>query len=175
EVKVTIIHGGAGAINESDIMLAAASSAIIIGFNIRPTAKVKEVAEQEGVEIRFYNVIYHLVNEIRSAMEGMLSPIIREEYLGQAEVKEVFSVPKIGKVAGCSVVDGKLMRNAGIRLLRDGVVMYTGRLSSLKRFKDDVKEVAKGYECGVGLENFNDIKEGDVIEAFQEVEEKATL
>ena len=175
EVKVTIIHGGAGAINESDIMLAAASSAIIIGFNIRPTAKVKEVAEQEGVEIRFYNVIYHLVNEIRSAMEGMLSPIIREEYLGQAEVKEVFSVPKIGKVAGCSVVDGKLMRNAGIRLLRDGVVMYTGRLSSLKRFKDDAKEVAKGYECGVGLENFNDIKEGDVIEAFQEVEEKATL
>ncbi len=175
EVRVTIIHGGAGAINESDIMLAAASSAIIIGFNIRPTAKIKEVAEQEGVEIRFYNVIYHLVNEIRSAMEGMLSPIIREEYLGQAEVKEVFSVPKIGKVAGCSVVDGKLMRNAGIRLLRDGVVMYTGRLSSLKRFKDDVKDVAKGYECGVGLENFNDIKEGDVIEAFQEVEEKATL
>ncbi|WP_457570514.1 translation initiation factor IF-2 [Desulfovulcanus sp.] len=175
EVKINIIHGGTGAISESDIMLASASSAIIIGFNVRPTAKVKEVAEKEKVEIRFYNIIYDLVNEIKDAMAGMLAPIIKEQYLGQAEVRQTFSVPKVGTVAGCVVVDGKLMRNAKIRLLRDGVVIYTGNLSSLKRFKDDVKEVQKGFECGVGLENYNDIKVGDVIEAFEEVEEKAKL
>jgi translation initiation factor IF-2 len=175
EVKINIIHGGTGAISESDIMLASASSAIIIGFNVRPTAKVKEVAEKEKVEIRFYNIIYDLVNDIKDAMAGMLAPIIKEQYLGQAEVRQTFSVPKVGTVAGCVVVDGKLMRNARVRLLRDGVVIYTGSLSSLKRFKDDVKEVQKGFECGVGLENYNDIKVGDIIEAFEEVEEKATL
>jgi translation initiation factor IF-2 len=175
EVRVQIVHAGAGAITESDVMLAAASSAIVIGFNVRPMVKVKEVAESESVEIRFYDIIYNLVNDIRDAMTGMLSPIIRESYLGQAEVRQTFSVPKIGMVAGCAVLDGKLLRNAKIRLLRDGVVIYTGKLSSLKRFKDDVKEVLKGFECGVGLTNFNDIKVGDVIEAFEEVSEKATL
>lgn len=175
EVRVQIIHAGAGAITESDVMLAAASSAIIIGFNVRPMVKVKEVAEAENVEIRFYDIIYDLLNDIRDAMAGMLSPIIRESYLGQAEVRQTFSVPKIGTVAGCAVMDGKLLRNAKIRLLRDGVVIYTGKLSSLKRFKDDAKEVQKGFECGVGLTNFNDIKVGDIVEAFEEVSEKATL
>jgi len=175
EVRVQIVHAGAGAITESDVMLATASSAIIIGFNVRPMAKVKEVAEAESVEIRFYDIIYDLLNDIRDAMAGMLSPIIRESYLGQAEVRQTFSVPKIGTVAGCAVMDGKLLRNVKIRLLRDGVVIYTGKLSSLKRFKDDAKEVQKGFECGVGLANFNDIKVGDIVEAFEEVSEKATL
>lgn len=174
-VKINIIHAGAGAISESDILLASASTAIIIGFNVRPTARVKEVAEREKVEIRFYEIIYNLVNDIKDAMTGMLAPIIREQYLGQAEVIQTFSVPKVGTVAGCMVSDGKLTRNAGVRLLRDGVVIFTGKLNSLKRFKDDVKEVTKGYECGAGLEKYNDIKIGDIIEAFKEVEEKATL
>ena len=175
EVRIEIIHSGTGAITESDILLASASNAIIIGFNVRPTAKVKDVADQEKVEIRFYNIIYKLVAEIKDAMSGMLSPTIKEVYIGQAEVRQTFSVPKVGTVAGCAVVDGKLVRNAMIRLLRDGVVIYTGKLNSLKRFKDDVREVLKGFECGTGLERFNDIKEGDVIEAFEEVEEKRTL
>ncbi|EFL50293.1 translation initiation factor IF-2 [Solidesulfovibrio fructosivorans JJ]] len=175
KVKVEIIHTGAGAITESDILLASASDAIIIGFNVRPTIKVKEMAERESVDIRFYDIIYKLVGEIKDAMSGMLAPVIREQYLGQAEVRDTFSVPKVGTVAGCGVLDGKLTRNAGVRLVRDGVVVYTGKLASLRRFKDDVKEVTKGYECGVGLENFNDIKVGDVIEAFESVEEKATL
>ena len=175
EIKVEVIHGGAGAITESDILLASASQAIIIGFNVRPTVKIKEVAEQEEVEIRFYDIIYKLVNEIKDAMGGMLSPDIKENYLGQAEVRQTFSVPKIGTIAGCMVADGKLTRNAQVRLLRDGVVIYTGTLTSLKRFKDDAKEVAKGYECGVGLERYNDIKEGDFIEAFEEVEVARTL
>ena len=175
EVKVDVVHSGAGAITESDILLASASDAIIIGFNVRPTAKVKEVAEQENVEIRFYDIIYHLMNDVKDAMTGMLAPVISEKYLGQASVRDTFSVPKVGTVAGCHVDDGVLQRNAEVRLLREGVVIYTGKLSSLKRFKDDVKEVAKGYECGAGLENFNDVKVGDIIEAFTKVEEKATL
>nr|HML61747.1 translation initiation factor IF-2 [Solidesulfovibrio sp.] len=175
KVKVNIIHAGAGAITESDVLLASASSAIIIGFNVRPTIKVKEMAERESVDVRFYDIIYKVVSEIKDAMSGMLAPVIREQYLGQAEVRDTFSVPRVGTVAGCGVMDGKLTRNAGVRLLRDGVVVYTGKLASLRRFKDDVKEVTKGYECGVGLENFNDIKIGDVIEAFESVEEKATL
>ncbi|WP_027720976.1 translation initiation factor IF-2 [Maridesulfovibrio zosterae] len=175
EIKVDVIHGGAGAITESDILLASASQAIIIGFNVRPTVKIKEVAEREEVEIRFYDIIYKLVNEIKDAMGGMLSPDIKENYLGQAEVRQTFSVPKVGTIAGCMVVDGKLTRHAKVRLLRDGVVIYTGNLSSLKRFKDDAKEVAKSYECGVGLERYNDLKEGDFIEAFEEVEIARTL
>ncbi len=175
EIKIAIIHGGAGAITESDILLASASNAIIIGFNIRPTAKIKEVAEQEKVDIRFYDIIYKLVDDIKAAMSGMLSPDIKEVYLGQADVQQVFSVPKIGNIAGCMVSDGKLKRNAGIRLLRNGVVIYTGKLSSLKRFKDDAKEVTKGYDCGAGLENFNDVKIGDIIEAFELVEEARTI
>ncbi len=175
KVKINSIHGGIGAITETDVKLAAASSAVIIGFNVRPSAKAKEEAEKEQVDIRFYDVIYHLVNEVKEAMAGMLAPVTREVYLGQAEVREVFTIPKVGTIAGCFVLDGKLLRNAKVRLIRDGVVVYTGQLSSLKRFKDDAKEVTKDYECGVGLEKFNDIKIGDVIEAHDEVQEKATL
>lgn len=175
KVKINIIHGGTGAITESDILLASASNAIILGFNIRPTAKVKEIAEHENVDIRFYDIIYKLVDEIKSAMAGLLAPISREVYLGQAEVRQTFNVPKVGMIAGCNVIDGKITRTAGVRLLRDGVVIYTGKILSLRRFKDDVKEVLKGYECGIGLENFNDIKISDVLEAFETVEEAATL
>ncbi len=174
-VKINIIHASAGAISETDIMLASASSAIVIGFNVRPTSRVKELAERENVEIRFYDIIYNLVNDIKDAMTGMLSPVIKEEYLGQAQVLQTFSVPRVGTVAGCMIMDGKLVRNGKVRLLREGVVIYTGKLSSLKRFKEDVREVTKGYECGVGLENFNDIKIGDIIDAYQEVEEKPAL
>lgn len=175
KVRISVIHSGAGAITETDIMLAAASGAIIIGFNVRPTAKVKEVAEHEGVDIRFYDIIYKLVEEIKSAMVGMLAPVSKEVYLGQAEIRQTFSVPKVGVIAGCMVTDGKMQRNGGIRILRDGVVVYTGKIASLRRMKDDVKEVAKGFECGIGLENFNDIKIGDVLECFELVEEAATL
>jgi len=175
KVRIEIIHGGAGAISESDIMLAAASNAIIIGFNVRPTAKVKEVAEQEQVDIRFYDIIYKLGEEIKAAMAGLLAPVSKEVYLGQAEVRDTFSVPKVGVIAGCMVTDGKLTRTALARLLRDGVVVYTGKIASLKRHKDDAREVVRNLECGVGLENFHDIKIGDVIEAFEMVEEAASL
>ena len=175
KVRIDIIHGGAGAISESDVMLAAASNAIIIGFNVRPTAKVKEVAEQEQVDIRFYDIIYKLVDEIKSAMAGLLAPVSKEVYLGQAEVRQTFSVPKVGLIAGCMVTDGKLTRTANVRLLRDGVVVYTGKIASLKRLKDDAREVVRNLECGVGLDNFHDIKVGDVIEAFEVVEEAASL
>ncbi|MBP3730087.1 MAG: translation initiation factor IF-2 [Mailhella sp.] len=175
KVRIEIIHGGAGAISESDVMLATASNAIIIGFNVRPTAKVKEVAEQEHVDIRFYDIIYKLVDEVKSAMAGLLAPVSKEVYLGQAEVRKTFSLPKIGVIAGCMVVDGKLTRTANVRLLRDGVVVYTGKIASLKRLKDDAREVVRNFECGVGLENFHDIKAGDVIEAFDMVKEAATL
>ena len=175
EVKIQVVHGATGGLTESDILLATASQAIIIGFNVRPTAKVKDMADSEHVEIRFYDIIYKLVGEIKDAMSGMLAPDIQEVYLGQAEVRNIFSVPKVGTVAGCGVVDGKLTRAAKVRLLRDGVVIYTGALNSLRRFKDDAKEVLKGYECGVGLENFNDIKIGDVIEAFETKEVARTI
>ncbi|ATD80039.1 MULTISPECIES: translation initiation factor IF-2 [Desulfovibrio] len=175
KVRINVVHGGTGAITESDILLASASQAIIIGFNVRPTAKIKDVAEHENVDIRFYEIIYKLVDDIKSAMAGLLAPVQREVYLGQAEVRDTFSVPKIGLIAGSYVADGKIARNAGVRLLRDGVVVYTGKISSLKRFKDDAREVVKGNECGVGLENFNDVKIGDIIEAFETVEEAATL
>ena len=175
KVRIEIIHGGAGAISESDIMLAAASNAIIIGFNVRPTAKVKEVAEQEQVDIRFYDIIYKLGEEIKAAMAGLLAPVSKEVYLGQAEVRDTFSVPKVGVIAGCMVTDGKLTRTALARLLRDSVVVYTGKIASLKRHKDDAREVVRNLECGVGLENFHDIKIGDVIEAFEMVEEAASL
>ena len=175
KVRINVVHGGTGAITESDILLASASQAIIIGFNVRPTSKIKDVADHENVDIRFYEIIYKLVDDIKSAMAGMLAPVQREVYLGQAEVRDTFSVPKVGVIAGSYVADGKIARNAGVRLLRDGVVVYTGKISSLKRFKDDSKEVVKGNECGVGLENFNDVKIGDIIEAFETVEEAATL
>ncbi|MBQ9407733.1 MAG: translation initiation factor IF-2 [Desulfovibrio sp.] len=175
KVRINVVHGGTGAISESDILLATASQAIIIGFNVRPTAKIKDVAERENVDIRFYDIIYKLVDDIRSAMTGMLAPVQREVYLGQVEVRETFNVPKVGVIAGAYVADGKITRNAGARLLREGVVVYSGKVASLRRFKDDVKEVVKGNECGVGLENFNDIKIGDIIDAFETVQEAATL
>ena len=175
EIKIKIVHGGAGGITESDILLASASNAIIIGFNVRPDVRVKTIAEQEHVEIRFYDIIYKVTSEVKDAMSGLLKPTIEEEYLGQAEVREVFVVPKIGAVAGSFIIDGKLTRNAQVRLLREGVVVYTGTLASLRRFKDDVKEVAKGYECGIGLERFNDIKVGDSIEGFTTKEVARTI
>jgi translation initiation factor IF-2 len=175
KVRINIIHSGAGAVSESDVLLASTSEAIIIGFNVRPNPKTRDLAEQEKVDIRFYDIIYKLVDEIKGAMEGMLAPVEKEVSLGVAEVRGTFSVPKVGIIAGCMVSSGKITRTAMIRLLRDGVVVYTGRIASLKRFKDDAREVPKGLECGIGIENFNDIKLGDSIEAFEIVEEAATL
>ncbi len=166
-VKLKVIHGSVGAITESDVMLASASNAIIIGFNIRPEPKAAALAEGEGVDMRLYNIIYNAIDEVRAAMEGLLEPTLKEKTLGRAEVRQTFSVPKIGMVAGCYVLDGVITRgSAGVRVLRDNVVVYEGKLGSLRRFKDDVKEVQAGYECGIGVENFNDVKVGDVIEAY---------
>ena len=175
EIKVKVLHEGTGTISESDILLASASEAVIIGFNVRPPVKVKELASKEHVDIRFYDVIYHALDDIKKAMVGLLDPEFKEAVIGSAEVRETFSVPKIGTIAGCYVSDGKVVRNAQVRVLRDGVVIYTGQIGSLKRFKDDAKEVASGYECGIGVENFNDIKVGDIIEAFIMEEIEASL
>ncbi len=172
EVKVCIVHAGVGGITESDVMLASASKAVIIGFNVRPDAQARKAAEKENIEIRLYQVIYALIEDVQKAMEGMLEPERREVSIGRAEVRQVFQVPRVGKVAGCYVREGKITRNAKVRLVRDGVVVYDGGLASLKRFKEDVREVAAGYECGVGLQDFGDIKEGDIIEAY-ELEEVA--
>ncbi|KAB0665800.1 translation initiation factor IF-2 [Oryzomonas japonica] len=166
-VRLNVLHSAVGAITETDVNLAAASNAIIIGFNVRPEVKAQGLAEKEGVDIRLYNIIYDAVEDVKKAMEGLLEPTFKEKYLGRAEVRELFSVPKIGIVTGCHVQDGKMLRNAQVRLLRDNVVIYEGKMSSLRRFKDDVKEVASGYECGIGLENYHDIKVGDLIEAFE--------
>jgi translation initiation factor IF-2 len=170
EIQVNIKHKAVGQISESDILLAAASEAIVIGFQVRPSLSARKLAEKEQIDIRLYSIIYDAINEIKAAMEGMLSPEIKEEITGTAEVIEVFKVTKVGTVAGCIVRDGKISRNSKIRVIRDGIVIYTGNLGSLKRFKDDVKEVKNGYECGLNIENFNDIKVGDHVEAFQEVE-----
>ncbi len=176
EVKVNIIHGGVGGITESDIQLANASEhAIILGFNVRPTGVVKQKAKELGVEIKTYSVIFELIDDIKALLSGLMSPIISEEVTGQAEVREIFVVAKVGTIAGCKVVDGYIARNAGARLIRNGVVVYSSKISSLKRFSDDVKEVRSGFECGIMLENFNDIKVGDVIETFKTVEKQATL
>ncbi|MCA1927180.1 MAG: translation initiation factor IF-2 [Calditerrivibrio sp.] len=175
EVKVKIIHDGVGGINESDVLLALASKAIIIGFNVRPDAKAKTVAERESVDIRLYSVIYQAIEEVQSAIEGMLNPEIKENIIGKVEIRKVFSVPKIGKVAGCYVTEGKIIRNSSVRIIRDNVVVYTGKINSLKRFQDDVREVVAGYECGLGVANYNDIKEGDILEVFEMVEEKRLL
>ena len=172
-VRLNVLHLAVGAITETDVNLAAASNAIIIGFNVRPEVKAQGLAEKEGVDIRLYSIIYDAVEDVRKAMEGLLEPTLKEKYLGRAEIREVFSVPKVGNVAGSYIQDGKMLRNAQVRLLRDNVVVYEGKLSSLRRIKDDVKEVASGYECGIGLENYNDLKIGDIIEAF-EIEKIAT-
>ncbi len=175
QIKVRVLHEGTGTITESDILLASASEAIIIGFNVRPSAKVKELAAKENVDVRAYDVIYNALDDIRKAMVGMLEPTFEEDVIGNAQVRELFHVPKVGTIAGCSVSDGKIQRNAGVRVLRDGVVIYTGKINSLRRFKDDVKEVAAGYECGIGVENFNDVKVGDSLEAFVMLQVEATL
>ncbi len=164
EVRVRTIHGAVGAISESDVMLATASNAIIIGFNVRPAPSASELAAREGIDIRLYRVIYNAIEDMEAAMKGMLDPEYREVILGHAEVRETFKVPGAGIVAGCYVTDGKILRNADARLVRNGIVIYEGKISSLRRFKDDVREVATGYECGISLENFNDIKEEDIIE-----------
>lgn len=175
EVQVNVLHKGVGAISESDVTLAAASDAIIIGFQVRPSAAAKREAEKEGVEIRLYSVIYKAIEEVKDAMEGMLSPEIREEITGTAEVLQTYHISKVGTIAGAIVRDGKVKRTSKVRVIRDGIVIYTGELGSLKRFKDDVKEVISGYDCGLSVQGYNDIREGDIIEAFEEVEVKKTL
>ena len=173
-VRVNVIRSTAGGISESDVLLASASQAILYGFNVRPNAKVRQKAEEEGIEIRLHNIIYKMVEEIETAMKGMLAPEIKEVVTGQAEIRQVIKVSKVGNIAGCYVTDGFIRRNCGIRLLRDSVVVYEGKLGSLKRFQDDAKEVAAGFECGLSIENFNDIKEGDIVEGYimEEVEVK---
>ena len=167
EVKVRLVHQAAGAITESDVQLAMASQAIIVGFNVRPDAKAREVAEREGVDVRLYRVIYEAIDDVRAALSGMLAPEQQEEELGRAEVRALFRVPKVGVVAGCYVVSGSISRNSRARVVRDGVVVYEGKIGSLRRFKEDATKVAEGYECGIGIENFQDVKEGDVIEAYE--------
>ena len=166
EVKVNIVHTGVGAINESDVMLAGTSGSIIIGFNVRPSVAVTGMAERDGIQIRTYNVIYNILDDVENAMKGMLDPEFKEVVLGTVEIRETFKVPNVGIIGGAYVTDGKVVRNESIRLVRDGIVIHEGKISSLKRFKDDAKEVAQGYECGIGIENYNDIKEGDIIECF---------
>jgi translation initiation factor IF-2 len=175
EIQVNIIHKAVGPITESDVLLASASDAIIIGFNVRPTGNARTIADNEEIDIRMYSIIYDAINDLKDAMEGMLSPEIKEEITGTAEIRETFKISKIGTIAGCMVTSGKILRNSGIRLIRDGVVLYTGELSSLKRFKDDVKEVSKGYDCGIQIKNYNDIRELDIVEGFQEVAVKKKL
>jgi translation initiation factor IF-2 len=175
QIQINVIHKGVGQISESDVILAAASDAIIVGFQVRPSQLARKLAEKEGVEIRLYSIIYDAIAEVKSAMEGMLSPEIKEEIVANVEIREIFKITKVGTVAGCMVKEGKIKRNNKIRLIRDGIVIYTGELGSLKRFKDDVKEVAQGYECGLNIHNFNDIKIGDIVEAFEEIEVKQTL
>jgi translation initiation factor IF-2 len=166
EVKVKVIHGGVGAITEGDVTFAAAANAIVIGFNVRPDMNAKRMAEKENVDIQLYRVIYNIIEDVQKAMEGMLDPEFKEVIVGRAEVRAVYKVPKVGNIAGCYLVEGKINRNNEIRLLRDNIVIHEGKIDSLKRFKDDVREVAEGFECGLGIANFNDIKEGDMIEAF---------
>src|SRR5262249_194808 len=166
KVKVRVLHSSGGAITETDVLLAAASNAIIIGFNVRPERKAAELANREKVDIRLHTIIYNVVDEIKRAMQGVLEPVIKETYLGTADVRDTFRIPKVGTIAGCYITDGKVTRNAEVRLLRDNVVIFEGKIASLKRFKEDASEVTRGYECGIGIQNFNDVKVGDTIEAF---------
>ena len=175
QVRVNVIHKAVGAISESDVILADASDAVIIGFQVRPSIDARKIADEQGIEIRLYSVIYDAINDVKDGIEGMLEPIKKEEITGTAEVKQTFKISRIGTIAGCLVRDGKIARGAHCRLIRDGIVIYTGNLASLKRGKEDAKEVASGMECGIGIENFNDIKVGDNIEAFTIIEVKQTL
>jgi len=175
QIQVNVIHKGVGQISETDVMLASASDAIIVGFQVRPLASVRKLAEQEEIDIRTYSIIYDAIDEIKSAMEGMLAPTFEEKVVCTVQIREVFKISKVGTIAGCMVTDGKINRNTKVRVLRDGIVIHTGELESLKRFKDDVKEVLKGYECGLNIANFNEIKEGDIIEGYERVEVKGKL
>ena len=175
EIHINIIHKGVGPITESDVLLASASDAIIIGFNVRPMGTARTIADKEEIDIRTYSIIYDAINDLKDAMEGMLSPEMKEEITGTAEIRETFKISKVGTIAGCMVTDGKIYRSSGIRLIRDGVVIFTGELTSLKRFKDDAKEVSKGYDCGLQIKNYNEIKEGDIIESFREIAVKKKL
>ena len=175
EIQVNIIHKGVGAITESDVLLASASDAIVIGFNVRPMGNARLIAEKEEIDIRSYSIIYDTINDVKDAMEGMLSPEMKEEITGTAEIRETYKISKVGTIAGCMVTSGKIFRNSGIRIIREGVVIFSGNLVSLKRFKDDVKEVAKGYDCGLQINNYNDINEGDIVESFQEIAIKKKL
>jgi translation initiation factor IF-2 len=175
EVQVSIINKGVGAISESDVLLASASDAIIIGFQVRPSQNARKLAEQEQIDVRLYSIIYDAINEVKDAMEGMLAPTLKEEITGNAEVRDVFKITKVGTIAGCMVTDGTIQRNNKVRLVRDGIVVLDGEILALKRFKDDVSEVRQGFECGISLKNYNDIQEGDIIEAYTEKEVKRTL
>jgi translation initiation factor IF-2 len=168
EVKLKLIHSAVGGINASDVLLASSAGGIVVGFNVRPDGGAQSEAKRLGVEIKSYSIVYELMDDMKKALSGMLTPETRETQLGRAEVRNIFTVPKAGTIAGCFVVDGKITRNAQVRLVRDGKIVYTGKLGSLKRFKDDAKEVATGYECGMSIENYNDLKVGDVIEAFSQ-------
>jgi translation initiation factor IF-2 len=174
-VGVKVISNGVGGITESDVTLAKASSAVCIGFNVRPAGKAQQTAEQEGVEIKTYQVIYDAIDDVKKAMVGMLAPVEREKLLGKAQVRQIFNMPKVGSIAGCMVLEGKIARRAPARLVRDAVVIYTGKIGSLKRFKDDAAEVDKGYECGLTIDGYQDLKEGDVIESFEIEQIAATL
>src|SRR5690606_31657663 len=175
EVRVEVIHRGVGAINESDVLLASTAGAIVVGFHVRPSAEARAVAEREEVDIRLYNIIYEAVEEVQAAMEGLLSPEEREVMLGTAEVRQLFKVPRIGTVAGCMVTSGEIQRRGRVRVVRDGVQVYEGELGSLKRFKDDVREVREGFECGLNISNFNDLKVGDIIECYRVAEDARSL
>ncbi|MEE0983827.1 MAG: translation initiation factor IF-2, partial [Bacteroidales bacterium] len=175
EVQVNVIHKSVGQITESDVLLATASNAIIIGFQVRPSMGARKLAEQEQIDIRLYSIIYTAINELKDAIEGMLSPEIQEKIVANLEVRETFKISKVGTIAGCMCIDGKIGRQTNVRIIRDGIVVYTGKLASLKRFKDDVKEVVMGQDCGLNIENFNDIKVGDIIEGYEEIEIKRTL
>ena len=175
EVKVRVLHSAVGGINESDITLAKASNALVIGFNVRANPQAREMARRDNVDIRYYSIIYDVADDLRQALTGMLAPTLKERFLGNAEIREVFNITKVGKVAGCLVTEGMVKRGAKVRLLRDNVVIHEGALGQLKRFKDDVREVREGYECGMSFENYNDIQAGDVIECFEMEEIAATL
>ena len=169
---MNVIHKAVGQISESDVLLAAASNAIIVGFQVRPSASARRLAEKEEIEIRLYSIIYDAINEIKDAIEGMLAPVTKEEITCSVEVMETFKISKVGTIAGCIVREGKLTRNTSIRVIRDGIVVYTGKLGSLKRYKDDVKEVTSGMDCGLNIENYNDIHIGDIVEGYETVEVK---
>ena len=174
EVKINVLHAAVGAVTESDVMLAAASRAVVLGFNVRPDPPARKLAEQEGVDVRLHRIIYEALDDVQALVRGLVAPKVTEVVLGRAEVRRIFHISRVGTVAGCYVVEGRIPRSGSVRLLRDGTVVYEGRLASLRRFKEDVREVAAGFECGMVLENFQDIKEGDVIEAYALQEQPAS-